>query len=1177
MREVAAFKALQTLDLTYTNVTDAGLKDLEGLKGLRELHCVGAAVTEAGVERLRKALPEAKITAGEGAGARPTLDPSAASEPALPPAAGDTDAAAGRPQGRLAEIRGRVLDPAGKPVPGAKVFVAGRGHVVFDAKVKPPLPTTETDAEGRFRLSAPAEGAKGIAVSTPALRAWSVALNGPGEEIVMRLPEPGRLVLRYRMEGDDPEAVFCVELKTWEMPAWKDVAVLRLKANAPNKGEVVLANLPPGTYDLWREKSVFAGDAGLNVFCDRRYATVTAGNTTVVEFVRGKGFSITGRTVGLPEGAVPGVFVTVKAAGAEANQVDYMVPRRDAVVCPPNGQFTTAPVPPGQYILEASAFKPEPRTGVEHGGLRGPDFVGSAPVTVPEDGPPESVRIEMQGAGRASAAPPAPADEVLKQLITIVELEERILAAVQERFNTGHASAEDVGRQQLKVTDAKVRLAERKAELASPPSAAPTDEIRRQLAAAVTQEAALLAQVQERYRVGKATGEEVDRQQVRLAEAKLRLARLPAVPAAAPGTPSDTSVPAAPPHPAATPILKIRATDGAAVADVHDGAVRVRLGDKTVEGPTIIVSLDSGAAGAPRKSIVLDVRDGAVRMSAAGAEVAAAEITIHPDGRMELRSGKGTEVSEGPGSAAAAVVQVFELRHAQAGAVADALRRTYPEDTTRIVSDPGANRIVAIAPPGRLAQIAELVRQLDQAVGDGTSNRKPPGSLPEERKEPSEADPQKTPPIAGDARARTGQRIFPLKYQEADASEAVVSGNTFQHCLPGRPAEAKAVPADLSGQARYFLLPIGGRKVLTVLDTSPSPRLFVDVAGTGDLAAAQPLPAKPWGPLHQFGPVAIPVDGQAGRVARVRFLSSLEKNDKDIAVAPAGYVAGEVNLDGQAYRVALVDHSLSGRYDNVRRGDGTPESARGETYLAIDLNQDGRLEPPGASASETFDLLPTLHVGNAYYRVQVAPDGSSIALTDAKPDFSTLDTGCADLSLTLVGEYGFRRLSGSGGKWQVPAGWHAATDATLNRTDAAGTLWSLHGVSSWGRLTRFDTRAGQVLSLRAGPPLSVKVHPSGLQPNGMIHFALALVGQAGENYNAAPKRGGVPQPPRFRVFDEAGRAIGSGVFNPGTAGTYSWCWWRVPEGFKGKYRVAVEGDFGPFEIARSEPEWFSLR
>jgi len=94
----------------------------------------------------------------------------------------------------------------------------------------------------------------------------------------------------------------------------------------------------------------------------------------------------------------------------------------------------------------------------------------------------------------------------------------------------------------------------------------------------------------------------------------------------------------------------------------------------------------------------------------------------------------------------------------------------------------------------------------------------------------------------------------------------------------------------------------------------------------------------------------------------------------------------------------------------------------------------------------------------------------------------------------------------------------------------------------------------------------------------MIHLALALVGQAGENYNAAPKRGGVLQPPRFRVLDEAGRALASGVFNPGSDGTYSWCWWRVPEGFKGKYRIEVEGDWGPFEVSQADQKaWFSVK
>jgi len=93
----------------------------------------------------------------------------------------------------------------------------------------------------------------------------------------------------------------------------------------------------------------------------------------------------------------------------------------------------------------------------------------------------------------------------------------------------------------------------------------------------------------------------------------------------------------------------------------------------------------------------------------------------------------------------------------------------------------------------------------------------------------------------------------------------------------------------------------------------------------------------------------------------------------------------------------------------------------------------------------------------------------------------------------------------------------------------------------------------------------------------MIHLALALVGQAGENYNATPTEGGVPQPPKFHTFDEAGRDLGSGVFNPGSEGTYSWCWWRVPEGFRGKCRIDVEGDWGPFEVANGPPEWLSVK
>jgi len=436
------------------------------------------------------------------------------------------------------------------------------------------------------------------------------------------------------------------------------------------------------------------------------------------------------------------------------------------------------------------------------------------------------------------------------------------------------------------------------------------------------------------------------------------------------------------------------------------------------------------------------------------------------------------------------------------------------------------------------------------------------------------------PPAAGHPKAGPGERVFSLTYHEPDGPEAVLSGNVFQHRLPGKPVEIKTLPRNLSGQAVYFALPVGPRRVLAVLDAASPPRLFVDVAGTGDLSAVQPLEAKPWGPLRQFGPVTIPVNGKAGSAVRVRFLCAGKGNVIDsgyLAVAPAGYMAENVSLNGQPYRVALVDHGLTGRYDNALQGERNPVPlTRCDTFMAFDLDQDGRL-PPIYDTGETLPLLPALHVKDAYYNVRVAPDGSSIALAKAEPDFGTLDTGCPDLGVVLIGEYGGHDLSGSDGKWRIPAGWHAAVGATLTRTDGAGTAWTLHGVSSWGRLARFKIRAGETLLLRAGTPLSVKVNATRLQRNGMIHLALALVGQGTEQYNAAARKGGVPQPPRFRVLNEAGEVLDSRDFNAGGKGTYCWCWWRVPEGFTGKYRVDVEGNWGPFEVKKGPPKWFSAK
>ncbi|HVS37946.1 MAG TPA: hypothetical protein VMS17_20470 [Gemmataceae bacterium] len=62
LKELAGLKQLQALYIGDTAVTDAGLKELAALKQLKRLdlvHCKG--VTDAGVAELKKALPGADI------------------------------------------------------------------------------------------------------------------------------------------------------------------------------------------------------------------------------------------------------------------------------------------------------------------------------------------------------------------------------------------------------------------------------------------------------------------------------------------------------------------------------------------------------------------------------------------------------------------------------------------------------------------------------------------------------------------------------------------------------------------------------------------------------------------------------------------------------------------------------------------------------------------------------------------------------------------------------------------------------------------------------------------------------------------------------------------------------------------------------------------------------------
>jgi hypothetical protein len=396
------------------------------------------------------------------------------------------------------------------------------------------------------------------------------------------------------------------------------------------------------------------------------------------------------------------------------------------------------------------------------------------------------------------------------------------------------------------------------------------------------------------------------------------------------------------------------------------------------------------------------------------------------------------------------------------------------------------------------------------------------------------------------------QGEFPLKYVDAEVRDPLVAiGGPRVYSSPKRPAALKALPKDVSDKVVYLTIPVGGKSVLAVVESASPPRLYVDGAGTGDLSASSPLPAagSPGrGGEQMFGPVALPAgDAASGVPVKVRLrlegvirTGIVPRNAPAIpsvyglTVFPAGYMAGEVRVAGQPYRVALVDSNVDGRYDKAL--DLSAARAPPSDTLAFDSDRDGKFaEKNAAGPGEILPLLAMLQVTGAYYSVTPAPDGSSVRLERAEPKCGTLDVGSGDVALTLMSSAGvFARLGGSQGKWQVPAGKCRVRSVVITRTDSTGAKWTLMSSRDPGKLADLDIRPGETLSVKVGPPLTSKIIAED-QEGRRVMISASLKGRAGEEYAVSIflLKDGRDAPPRLKIFDEAGKELAAASFGFG--------------------------------------------
>src|SRR5438128_493455 len=99
------------------------------------------------------------------------------------------------------------------------------------------------------RIVAPGYVAQPVTPEILTVPALVLPLEDAMKVQTIKLPEPGKMLIRYEIShGEDPAHVR-IEPKTWEMPGWQSIEFVS-RPKIPNGGSYLLSNLTPGVYDV---------------------------------------------------------------------------------------------------------------------------------------------------------------------------------------------------------------------------------------------------------------------------------------------------------------------------------------------------------------------------------------------------------------------------------------------------------------------------------------------------------------------------------------------------------------------------------------------------------------------------------------------------------------------------------------------------------------------------------------------------------------------------------------------------------------------------------------------------------------------------------------------------------------------------------------------------------------
>jgi hypothetical protein len=217
------------------------------------------------------------------------------------------------------------------------------------------------------------------------------------------------------------------------------------------------------------------------------------------------------------------------------------------------------------------------------------------------------------------------------------------------------------------------------------------------------------------------------------------------------------------------------------------------------------------------------------------------------------------------------------------------------------------------------------------------------------------------------------------------------------------------------------------------------------------------------------------------------------KEDVEVTFSPLCRRKGRTIIDGKPYRVALVDQTMNGHFNDFAAckegywdGDGV-----------VFVPEEGR-EPDFVSDRELLNGMRV--VGEKIYRVSATEDGAEMILTPAEVPCGRLKIEPAAETVSLAGELGVFcvRRSGLG---MLPAGNYALTGIRYAATGKDGIAWKVWGVGFSGQSpAKFAIKPGKTEKMPFGPPFTTRVADMHFGGRGTLAMKVELTGQGGEHY-----------------------------------------------------------------------------